>query len=436
MPQSHIVKSNANAFKSISRVLPGGVDGNAKYFDNMPVASHAWGCHITDVEGREYIDYCCGYGPLIFGHNDPEITSALANSMINSGILYGLPHPSIEEAINLICDCIPCAEMVRFTNSGTEATMTCIRLARGITKRDKIIKFSGAYHGTHDGVMISTKLSENDPDYPQGQPSSAGLTKNTLQDTCILPFNDTEYACRFIAEHSNEIAGVLVEPMLGNYGLLAEKEFLENLRNITKDKGILLIFDEVVTAFRLNLGGIQKTSGVIPDLAALGKAMGGGYPIGAVAGPTKYMDYIAPHGSKVASEVVWHSGTYNASPVAMAGVIATINKLKNTDALAIMDKNSKQLRQALNNLIQKYKIKGVITGDGPFIQIFFGIEGDITRPEQLIAADTEKSKRFHQLLLQQGIFLIPGLRAYVSAAHGQSDIDQTISAFDKAFQML
>lgn len=426
--------NNAASLASLKTYIPGGVDGNAKYFDNIPVAVSAKGCRITDIENREYIDYCCGYGPLIFGHNNPDITDAIANSVRTSGMLYGLPHPSIEEAIRLICETVPCAEMVRFTNSGTEATMTCIRLARGITKRDKIVKFSGSYHGTHDAVMMSTKLSESDPPYPNPQPSSAGLTHGVVNDTYVLPFNNLAFTKEFLEEHGDEVAAVLVEPMLGNYGLPVKKDFLLMLREISSRKGILLVFDEVVTAFRISMGGMQELMEVTPDLVALGKAMGGGFPIGAIAGAAKFMSYLDPSRGHSSADSVWHSGTYNASPVAMAGVIATINKLKTSNAIKVMGENSKLLRESLLHLLDAYKIVGTVTGVGPFIQLFFGVSGAIDRPEQLIGADANLSKTAHQMLIEQNIFFIPGIRGYVSAAHQKSDIEETVAVFKNIFE--
>ena len=361
------------AFERLKRILPGGVDGNAKFFDPLPVAKSAYGCRLKDLDGREYIDYCCGYGPLIFGHSDPDITAALADNIQHGGMLYGLPHLLIETAIARICDCIPSARMVRFTNSGTEATLTCIRLARGITGRDKIVKFYGAYHGTHESVLFGTKVASATPGYPRVPADSAGITAAVAADTYVLPFNDAAYVSDFLDAHGREIAAVLVEPLLGSYGVVIEPPFLEMLRRQTARHGILLVFDEIVTAFRLALGGAEELFGVAPDLVALGKGMGGGFPIGAVAGPAGHMQKIAPAGNTFlgSSAVVYHSGTYNANPMAMTAVAATLDKLMTSDALVRMQANGDRIRQALQEFMRKYGVAGTTTGMGPFFTVVF-----------------------------------------------------------------
>jgi len=427
---------NSKAMDSLKSRIPGGVDGNAKYFDYMPVAKSAFGCRIVDVEDNEYIDYCCGYGPLIFGHDDPEIIHALSASLKNSGISYGLPHLLMEEAASLICRWVKCAEMVRFTNSGTEATLTSIRLARGITNRDKIVKFYGAYHGSHEAVLIGSKAKDAKPNYPHVDADSAGIPAGVIQDTYVLPFNDDLYVTEFLDRHADEIAAVLVEPVLGSYGVVAEKGFLETLRNLTTRYGVILIYDEIITGFRLALGGAQELFGVVPDLVTLGKSMGGGFPLAALAGPRKYMEKIAPKGYLGTEDVVYHSGTFNANPLAMTAVITVINKLMSSNCLKNMYANGEKISRELLFLMEKYGIEGTTTGIGPFVQWFFGLTGKIRNPEQLVKADLNLAKRFHRLLLSKGVFFMPALRGYVSAAHTPDDIDITIASMEEAFQQL
>lgn len=430
--------SNERALDILRELIPGGVDGNAKYFAHMPVARHAQGCRLTDVEGNEYIDYCCGYGPLIFGHNDPDIVGALTASIASSGMLYGLPHLGIRDAVLLIRQCLDYVRTVRFTSSGTEATLTCIRLARGITRRDKIVKFYGTYHGTHEAVLVGTKITADRPEFPHVDPDSAGIPMGVQRDTYVLPFNDADYARRFLTAHGGEIAAVLVEPLLGSYGVVATVEFLRTLREITRKQGILLVFDEIVTAFRLALGGAGELFGVTPDLVALGKGLGAGFPLGAVAGPREIMNAVAPAANSYlgSREVVYHSGTYNANPMTTAAVSATLRKLIEGDALRRMRFNGDRIRGALFDLMRTHGVAGTVLGDGPFLQWYFGVEGDITRPEELLKADRSVAQRFHSLLLKQGVFFMPGLRGYVSAAHGEADIEATITAMEAVFKQL
>ena len=426
------------ALSRLKKIIPGGLDGNAKYFDSMPVVKRAYGCRIVDLDDKEYIDYCCGYGPLVFGHNDPDITKSVVENMQSGGMIYGLPHLLMEEAASLVSQCFKCAEMVRFTNSGTEATLSCIRLARAATQRDKIVKFYGAYHGTHESVLMGTKVLEAEPPYPYVGPNSAGLPKGVLQDTYVLPFNDSRFAERFIGQHAEEIAAVLVEPVLGGYGIAGEKEFIQTLRSLTERNKITLIFDEVVTGFRLALGGIQELYGITADLVALGKAMGGGFPIGAFAGLRHYMEKVAPTGNSSFDNlnVVYHSGTYNCNPMGLTAVKTAVRKLMNPDVIRSMNAAGQRLRDSLQQLMKKYGVAGTTTGMGSLVQCYFGIEGTITHPEEVVKADKKLQSRFHSLLLQEGVFLIPGPKGYVSYAHRQADLDQTIEAFERAFKRL
>jgi len=422
----------------LKTVVPGGIDANAKYFAEMPMAKRAYGCRILDIDDNEYIDYCCGYGPLIFGHDDPELIEALSENLKRGGMLYGLPHVEMEEPASLVSRCVKCAEMVRFTNSGTEATLSCIRLARAVTNRNKIVKFYGAYHGTHESVLIGTRATETEPKYPHVGVNSAGIPKGVIQDTFVLPFNDASFAEKFINQHAEEIAAVLVEPVLGSYGIVADRHFLETVRSVTARNEIILIFDEVVTGFRLALGGAQEVFGIVSDLVALGKAMSGGFPIGAFAGLRKYMEKVAPTGNLAFdnSNVVYHSGTYNSNPMAMVAVKTAINRLIKDNIHHVIDARGKAIRDALRSLMERYGIEGTTAGIGSIVQWYFGITGDITRPEEVVKSDKGLQNRFHSLLLREGVFFIPGPRGYISAAHREVDIDRTIEAIERVFRSL
>ena len=438
MNTREVSRETQKMLEKLRGLIPGGVDGNVKYFEGMPVVKRAYGSRIVDVDDHEYIDFCCGYGPLIFGHDDPEWITALTETLRNSGLLYGLPHPLMEEAASLVSRCVKCAEMVRFTNSGTEATLACIRLARAVTGRDKIVKFYGAYHGTHESVLIGTKVMEREPKYPYVGANSAGISQGTLRETFVLPFNDRSFAEDFIGQHAEDIAAIILEPVLGGYGIVAEKEFLECLRSLATRHGILLIFDEVITGFRLAIGGAQELFGVVPDLAALGKAMGGGFPIGAFVGLRKYMGKVVPTGNPLfdGSNVVYHSGTYNANPVAMTAIKTSIRKLMEAGVHRTLNSNGKILRDHLQYLMKRYGVKGTTTGIGSMVQWYFGVEGDVKRPEELVDCNKNLQSKFHSLLLGKGIFFIPGPKGYVSTAHTPSDIDRTLEDLEDVFRSL
>ena len=424
-------KSEA-VFQEISALVPGGVDGNAKRFPgSMPVIARGEGCRLIDVDGNAYIDYCAGYGPLVFGHSDQELVAAL-KKQLDSGMLYGLPHPLMYQAASLVCELVPCAEMVRFTNSGTEATLNAIRLARGVTRRDKIVKFYGAYHGTHESVLIGTKIIDPHPPYPAGEANSAGIPSGVMRDTFVLPFNDIEMAAHCISQRAEEIAAVLVEPVLGGHGIVAEASFLEALRALTKDNGILLIFDEIITGFRLAVGGAQEVFGIIPDIVTLGKTMGGGFPVAAFAGAANYMQQIVPTGSAPfdAKNVVYHSGTYNANPMGLTAVTTALTKLKNESVYSKINSNGDKLRNEVVQLLRQYGIKGTVEGLGSIIHFYFGIEGRLRSLSDTLDADRTKASEFHASLLRKGIFFIGEPRGFVSTAHEDNDIDRTLECIE------
>lgn len=427
-------------FQEIAAVIPGGIDGNAKVFPQarLPVAVSARGCRVTDADGNEYIDYCSGYGPLIFGHRDPDVLGAVQEQLA-VGDLYGLPHVLMRDAAQLVVDSVPCAEMVRFTNSGTEATLNAIRLARAVTGRDKILKFYGTYHGTHEFVLIGTKVLDPAPAFPAAEANTAGIPAAVLQDIYMIPFNDLALAREFISAHAGELAGVIVEPVMGSYGIVAEQAWLAGLRELTEQYGILLIFDEVITGFRLALGGAQEVFGVIPDLVTLGKALGGGFPgIAAFAGRRRFMERVIPAGNPVedARTRVYHSGTYNSNPIMLAAVKAALTKLttRRSEVYPVINARGERLRAGLREMMARYGVKGTTTGMGSMVQWYFGIEGPVRSLQETLGADRAAMGRFHASLLEKGVFFIGQPRGFVSTAHTEADIDQTLEAMDAAFR--
>ena len=401
----------------------------------MPVIERGEGCRLIDIDGNAYIDYCSGYGPLVFGHGDKDVVAAL-KTQLDSGMLYGLPHTLMYRAASLVRELVPCAEMVRFTNSGTEATLNAIRLARGVTKRDKIVKFYGAYHGTHESVLIGTKIIDPNPPYPAGEANSAGIPAGVLRDTYVLPFNDIEMAEHLFSQRAEEIAAVLVEPVLGGHGIVAEESFLRGLRDLTKNNGIVLIFDEIITGFRLAIGGAQEVFGVIPDIVTLGKTMGGGFPIAAFAGAAELMQHIVPTGGALfdAKNVVYHSGTFNANPLGLTAAATALVKLKNGSVYSKINGNGDRLRDGVLELMSQYGIKGTVEGLGSIVHLYFGIEGKIRTLSDTLGADREKARDFHSSLMRKGILFISEPRGFVSTAHEDQDIDQTLECIEDTFK--
>ncbi|HTX61956.1 MAG TPA: glutamate-1-semialdehyde 2,1-aminomutase, partial [Methanobacterium sp.] len=293
-------------FDEAKKYLPGGVNSPVRAFKPYPFfAESAEGSHIYDVDGNDYVDYCLAYGPLVMGHSNPKIIEAV-KKQLEKGSAYGVPTEKEIELAREVVTRVPCADMVRFVNSGTEATMSAIRLARAITGKKKIIKFEGSYHGAHDYVLVKSGSGA------MGLPDSPGVPEETTRNTILIPFNDEGVLTELINQQKDEIAAIIVEPVMGNIGCIPPREgYLKFLRQITSENEIILIFDEVITGFRLSRGGSQEYFDVTPDLATFGKILGGGFPIGALAGKKEYMEMIAPKGN------VYQAGTFNGNPISI-----------------------------------------------------------------------------------------------------------------------
>src|SRR6266498_3537051 len=328
---------SSQLFAAAQKRIPGGVNSPVRAFRNVDGApffvTHAKGSKIWDVDGKEYIDYVGSWGPAILGHAPKVVVDAVGDAA-TQGLSFGIPNPLEVEMAELICDWMPSIEKVRMVNSGTEATMSCIRLARGFTKRDKIIKFAGCYHGHADSLLVKAGSGA----LTHGQPDSAGVPAAFTQHTIVLPFNDTDAVKAAFEANQGQVAGVIVEPVPGNAGLYLPKPgYLEFLRKMTADNGALLIFDEVMTGFRLAWGGAQERFGITPDLSCFGKIIGGGLPVGAFGGRAEIMDCLAPLGP------VYQAGTLSGNPLAMAAGIAALEELRAGDAYRRLEELSRQL---------------------------------------------------------------------------------------------
>lgn len=406
-------------FKEAKSYLPGGVDSPVRAYKPYPFfAKEAKGSKIFDVDGNSYIDYCLAYGPLVLGHANEKIMQEVANQL-KIGSAYGVPTEKEIELAKLVIKKVPCAEMVRFVNSGTEATMSAIRLARAVTGKKKIIKFEGSYHGAHDYVLVKSGSGA------VGLPDSPGVPEDTTKNTVLIPFNDEEAVINLVEKEGNEIAALIVEPIMGNIGFIPPKgDYLKFLRKVTEENNIILIFDEVITGFRIAEGGAQEYFGVIPDLVTLGKIIGGGFPMGALAGKKELMEMIAPAGT------VYQAGTFNGNPVSVTAGIAMLNQLNN-DFYDEMNEKGNILRTGIQGILDDNDLNFKVTGLSSMFQIYF-TDNDVYDYISAKSADTEKFNQYFHTLIKKGVFIPPSQFecCFLSLAHDEEDIQKTLNAIN------
>ena len=412
-------------FNESKKYLPGGVDSPVRAFKPYPFfAERASGSHIYDVEGKNYLDYCLAYGPLVLGHSHPDVVEAV-KKQLELGSAYGVPTEKEIELAREVTIRVPCADMVRFVNSGTEATMSAIRLARAVTGKEKIIKFEGSYHGAHDYVLVKSGSGA------MGLPDSPGVPEDTTKNTILLPFNDSDALSNLIKKQKNEIAAIIVEPVMGNIGCIPPKEgYLKFLREITNDNDIILIFDEVITGFRLSKGGAQEYFGVTPDIATFGKILGGGFPMGALAGKNEYMEMIAPSGD------VYQAGTFNGNPISITAGYATL-KLLDENFYSDLNKKGQYIRGGIENILDEQKLDYKIAGLTSMFQLYF-TEKEVWDYKDAKRANTEKFTRYFNKLLKEGIFIPPSQFecCFISLKHTNDELDFTLEAVEDAIKSL
>lgn len=420
-------KSKA-AYEAANKVIPGGVNSPVRAFravGDYPIfIESGQGAHVTDIDGNELIDFICSWGPLIFGHNDPVVQEAVM-SAVQKGTTFGMPTEIETLMAEKIIELIPSIEKVRMVSSGTEATMSALRLARGYTGRDKIVKCGGCYHGHADHLLIQAGSGA----LTFGVPSSPGVPENIAHETLTATYNDIDSFKALFAEYQNEIAAVIIEPIPGNMGLiLPEEGFLEALRELTKENGSLLIFDEVISGFRASLGGAQKRFGIMPDLTCLGKIIGGGLPVGAFGGRVDIMDHLAPVGD------VYQAGTLSGNPLAMKAGYTTLCELQKRNPYADLDARAKRLKEGLAAAADAHGVRATINQVGSLLTVFF-----TDRPVHTYAdaqtSSVDQYRIFFQALLAEGIHLPPSQFEcwFISTAHTDADIEKTIQAAEKAF---
>jgi len=410
--------SSADFFARAQKRIPGGVNSPVRAFRGVGgvpfFVDHAQGSHIWTIDGRELIDYVGSWGPAILGHAHPKIVSAVCDTT-QRGVSFGIPNPFEVELAELICAWMPAIEKVRMVNSGTEATMSCLRLARGFTKRNKIIKFAGCYHGHADSLLVKAGSGA----LTHGQPDSAGVPKAIAEDTIVLPFNDIDAVGRAFRENEDQIACVILEPIPANAGLFFPSEdFLNRLREESGKNGALLIFDEVMTGFRIARGGAQQLYGIRPDMTALGKVIGGGLPVGAFGGRADIMDCLSPDGP------VYQAGTLSGNPLAMVAGLAQLRELERMDGWKTLEQLGAQLEEAIGDVISKAAF--TFHRIGSMFCLFFN-NGPVTDLDSARRSDTRRFAKFFHACLERGIYFAPSQfeTNFISTAHSGADVEKT-----------
>lgn len=419
-------KSEA-AFEEAVNLMPGGVNSPVRAFKSVDMSpifmKEGAGSKITDIDGNTYIDYVLSWGPLILGHADKRVVSKI-KEVAEKGTSFGAPTIRENDLAKLVMERVPSIEMIRMVNSGTEATMSALRLARGFTGRDIILKFSGNYHGHSDGLLIKAGSGVA----TLGLPDSPGVPKSVAQNTITVPYNDSASVQKAFEQYKDQIAAVIVEPVSGNMGVVPPaKEFLQDLRKLTKENDALLIFDEVMTGFRVGYHSAQGYFDVLPDITCLGKVIGGGLPVGAYGGRRDIMESIAPAGS------IYQAGTLSGNPLAMAAGYETVNALTH-ETYDAMNQKVDKLVQGYKLAAEKYNIPFQVNRAGSMVGFFF-TDTPVTNYETAQSADLELFKQYYQGMIHEGVFLPPsqfeGL--FLSTAHTDADIDFTINAVEKVF---
>ncbi|WP_455232075.1 glutamate-1-semialdehyde 2,1-aminomutase [Geopseudomonas aromaticivorans] len=419
-------------FNSAQKHIPGGVNSPVRAFRSVggtPLFfKHAQGAYVTDEDDQRYVDYVGSWGPMILGHSHPDVLDAVRRQL-EHGLSYGAPTAMETEMAELICSLVPSMEMVRMVSSGTEATMSAIRLARGYTGRDSIIKFEGCYHGHSDSLLVKAGSGA----LTQGVPSSAGVPADFAKHTLTLAYNNLAEVAATLQDVGKEVACIIVEPVAGNMNCVPPAPgFLAGLRALCDQHGVVLIFDEVMTGFRVALGGAQAHYGVTPDLSTFGKIVGGGMPVGCFGGKRAIMECIAPLGP------VYQAGTLSGNPLAMAAGLTTLKLISRPGFHAELADYTRRMLQGLQERADAAGIPFVTTQVGGMFGLYFSAAADIVTFDDVMACDVERFKRFFHLMLDGGVYLAPSAfeAGFTSIAHGETELKITLDAAERAFAEL
>jgi glutamate-1-semialdehyde 2,1-aminomutase len=408
--------------------FPGGVLGGYYAPDDLQfVVREARGAHLYDFSGREYIDYVLGSGPMVLGHAHPAVVAAVEAQLRKGTTYFQLSEPAVALA-DEICRAVPCAEQLRYTSSGSEATFFALRVARAFRKRDKILKFEGGFHGTHDYSLMS--VGPRVPKaFPAPTPDSAGIPHAISEEVLVAPFNDLAETEAIITAHHESLAAVIMEPF--QRLVVPDRAFLAGVREVTRRFGVPLIFDEIVTGFRFAYGGAQEYYGVVPDIAALGKIIGGGFPLAAVVGSAEIMRHLAP-AMEETGDFVQQAGTLNGNPVAAAAGLATLAELRKPGTYARLFETGRRLKTALQDAARAAGLPAQVAGEAPVFEIYF-TDRPITDYRATLTADRARHAVFTRALLERGV-VKAAQKIYVSLAHTEEDIQRTVQAFSAALQ--
>ena len=426
--------NNAKSLEAWGRsqhFIPGGVNSPVRNFSKVGgyprFIQRGAGSKIYDIDGNQYIDYVASWGPLVLGHANPRVIEAIKGTMVN-GTSFGAPTTQETELAEIIVDAVPSIEKVRMVSSGTEATMSAIRLARGFTGRDKVIKIEGCYHGHVDSLLAEAGSGVA----TFGLPECEGIPTDFTRHTLVVPFNDAGAVRQAIESHPDQIACLILEPIMGNMGIIPPQDgYLSELREITSEHGIVLIFDEVITGFRVAYGGAQSLYDVIPDMTCLGKIIGGGMPVGAYGGKEEIMRHIAPEGG------VYQAGTLSGNPLAMAAGIAALKALAEPGVYEQLESRASHLAGGLQDATERHGIDAFHSRVGSMLMLFFS-NAEVTNADGARTSDTERYSRYFGELLERGVYAAPSQfeAGFVSLAHSEADIDTTVRAANEALSAL